>query len=868
MNCHIRKLSLAALSVGLCACSMLGERKDSTRLDVDTSTLPQMKVMSKKNTVVENDDAALTANKDPLKVVEFKSKYLPANVDVPTFVKEKKIGLDHVMGIDKQLPKGVDGGGLVFGLGTQIVGRMDVLENPSDDIKEQIGYNEAAADSKTEELIQKDAAYEGQIINLIAQGVSKFDLTKTQIDQLAANTIDDKGVSLTDKVSGEIKKQLSKDVIDVTEFVFGNLSAETQTDIRSLFKPDLGLLEFVETKNFIVGIHPSGEVTAYWLNKGTYQLVPADKVKVETVDGNMQITLEIVRENVTTDDLNKIELTMSTNREQKVPMGQLKIGDGAPVFSEPHKQVSTYTLRVKKSSDNNAPAPNAETTKEQETPENKPAEETPPAAQTSEQQTVTHTTAPTTPEKPTAQPTVSPNSLTADQKTKIKDITTPPAPTKADSTSNHRGTPTPQIIKPVTTKADTAQTKPAAPVDSTKTTTAARDSSAVKPANSNLAIESMKKLTALFSAGKDWFKTSWFNPTMLGHSKEFYILDDDEFIYSTNDYNSRDFQAQNFNEFGKNEAEVNAICNQFTYQRTMTVPVTFKAPREHTSSPYFTLVQKNSSGKEIKETRTYAETVVDQFKYLGSGPEGFKDPFGAKGKILANAVAGIMNTPPALRDQEFKIKICFDDAKKNGSKNYKAFWTSSEAKRTYNIDKDGIASVAGENSKPWFESQWNEATVNGKKLSKFKTRNPQNGVGFSDFNIQCRSDNDCYGVFNLTFRRKLPVAKVMAYINTADMKAFRSSFVESLTNSDSGRELVIQNEIIAFGGFALDVNSKVADAKYIAPQKLKDGGVINYNSNSIQDPIYSTFPGELAEMYLRIIPKDFGDVAASVYASK
>ncbi|MEZ4845909.1 MAG: hypothetical protein R2877_02780 [Bdellovibrionota bacterium] len=447
MNRQIRKLSLAALSVSLCACSMLGERKDSTRLDIDQDSLPQIKVLSKSTS---GSDSVLTADnsgKDPFKVVNLTTKYLHPSLDASKVVRDKKIGLLHVMqeevdGEKKSLPPEIDTASLFFGLGGKITGDLDIIENPDDDLKELIKFDETAAQTKREEMIQKNPSCEGHITDLFAQGQVQFDLSQTQISDLAANTINE-GKSLSADVENEIKEELAKrdpskadDPIDVTEKIFGNLSSETQKNIRALFKPDVGLFFLVETKHFSICIPESRkDLQAYLLDKNGLQSILPENVKIEESADGLIVTIRTIRQNVTKSDLDQIKLAMKGQEDESIPFGQLKFGDKeVPVFSSTHNEVTEYTFHVnlpkKESAEQASDNPDEPEKKDETTP--------PSDSQTGQVSEVTTAVEPSNKEPVTVEHP-SKHTLPIDQKTKVQDdILTPVMPARSDSTFTKR----------------------------------------------------------------------------------------------------------------------------------------------------------------------------------------------------------------------------------------------------------------------------------------------------------------------------------------------------------------------------------------------------------------------------------------------
>lgn len=845
MNANKHLLVIGILLSSLYGCSMLGDRKESTKLDIDHNELPQIKVLKSKSSSDKQDDATdsdKNAKIDLDKTVDFRSKYLHASMDAEKIVEEKKIGLIHLMqgevnGEKKHLPAGFDSAMIVFGLGTEIQGNLNIIDNPSDDLKASIGYTEAGADAKKQELIQKNPECEDRIYETTAQGLSNFNLSKTQIDQLAKNTvINDSGKTLSDEVTGEIKKELSKDTLDVTEYVFGNLPKDTQKTIRALFKPDLGLLVFEETKNFTTCLLPNKTAMAYVLDQNGYVFIPQKQIQVEWVDGNYQITFNVIRDNVTVQDLNKITLMLKGQEDVKVPMGQLKIGDnGISVFQEPHKQVSTFKFRMKGPDQASAPASDQEQTSSPTTQTTPPSTDQQP---TVDQQTIPPTDlAPISSKNTTTKndsvptlsdPTVIPVVTPATNKTIEK--TNPPSNVQGKKTTSAPSTPARSTATssnqtgPISGRDDNDETpKPSVPVH-LKPDSVNKDSAKTQPPANLVSTE------APIVRKYEKSNSPWYNTKHNGYEENFYKYDSEKkvFAYQPNGMNENIWDDSAFKgNIPFTDQEVRTKCSGYEYIRNMTFKTELERPAEFDQTNYI------SNGQF---TKSYQTVLFDQLY-----PEiGYKDV--TKDMVLATT------TPPhGAKTQIWEIKLCFDS-----QKNFLAFWSATETRSTnFVLGDSSSVQFTGDNPKHWYKMALQDQFIAGKKPVGF---NPYRKA-LSSMDIEQNPVTKKYAIrYQLGFKRSIPARMLMAYINQkyiAGTKEVAGGLVKV------GPEKVLKGieegfsngpgrtETFVYGGFEFDPTVKgETTAQILSPQQMQLYGYTKAQDYIPPSSGYIFFPGE------------------------
>jgi hypothetical protein len=822
MNRHIQKLSFAALSVSLCACSMLGERQESTRLDIDGDSLPQIKVIAKKTSTDPTDiTTGEEANRDPFKYISLNTRYVHPTLDASKVVKEKKIGLMHVMqeevnGQKQSLPPEIDTASLFFGLGGKITGQLNIIKNPDDDFKSLIKYDESAVQAKHEEMIQTDPACEGRITEIFAQGEAKFDLSQTQIAELANNTIIEEGKSLRDSLDKEIKEELAKkdpskanEPIDVTKTIFGNLSDDTQNNIRALFKPDVGLLVFIETKHFSICIPESGEnIRAYLLDNNGYQPILPEHVKATKDANGLVITINTVRNNVTKSDLDKKKLSME-GQEEEIPLGQLKFGEKeVPVFNNTHNEITEYVFHLTIPEQSQASKPLSEETKEKETeaPIADVKTEQPAAASnnTSASPTAPKNTPPAVITPPTSG--TEPKPVSSSTKSKLKDHS-PDMTSKSDTTSK-RAT----VDKPKDAPA-TASIPPTLKGDTVRT-----DTATTKKPSTSVTLDA-----PIITKYKRKNAPVWYSPLHNGYEEKFYQKDEDgEWVYQPNGGNSKIWDDSKFQKVGFTDEQVNEKCSGYEYIRNLVFKADLLTPAEFNKTDYI---------KTANFTKTYEEVLYDQLR-----PEiGWDD-------ITTEMVKAATHTPEGSRNQTWELKVCFDS-----NKSFLAFWSAQETRSTNFYWSGSTAVFTGDNPNHWYVHSMEDHFVANKKPRGFNSYRGQ--YPLSNLVIaQNPTTKEWTVMMQLGFKRNIPARLLMAYINRDHVSGFAIKSRDYVLNEiEKGfAKSPGRTETFVYGGFTFDPAQKGEQyAELQTPNQISANGLISPTDSLIPWSIgHIMFPGE------------------------
>jgi len=894
MKVNKQLLVIGVVLSSLYGCSMLGERKESTKVDIDGSPISQIKIIPKKEAEDKTDgkDEDLASLDLSATNLDCSMKLVHPSKNAKEYILEKKINLTSVdtgkplgrpTGQDTDVFNEMDRPQMFFELGGEIAGRLNIIE-PTDANLEQIAtsigrkpeelpYTDAKAHELQAKIIEKIPASEGHIRSIVAVGNAKVSLAKVDLAVL--------NLSVTER---NAIQNHTTDLSKVAPKPFAvTLNQEQQLKMFLSFDPKLDEFTVTMIQFIMMYLPENGDPYALVATVNGFQEVPASNITIK--DGVVRI---VVEEEVSKNDLQRYKISNGKTLEQITFKSTDQKEDGTeemvrrPVFTqEKYKQQTTLTFMASSDAPTTTDQP-AATQPDEAAPANgstdQPVSVQP--ANTDPQvhaQTGSDPVQPTIPDATVDQPSgnETPLSNAAENGAAAKPVA--PA-TVNDPIADVVNFPNNVVNQPDTAgkarkDSTTIAVKPVA-VDSAATAT--------RPADSKINASSMEKLVKAYGAKKEDFQHLWFNPTMIGHSKAFYQYNGSKFVYKTDDYNSKFFDTKFFPQSGKTKAQVDEICRGYDYQRSFTLPITVGAPPEASMKPYFTLTATDAKGKEVKKEKSLNDVVLDQFLIIAPPPpppppsEGFfggiKDSFSGtvaagtnlvREDAIENAITGMLNVPDVVKNQDFKGIICFDEDKKD----FRAFWSSSDTERTYTLNQ-GYADVSGtKNENSWFESQNTEATTNGLAITKFFTRN--RSKGFSNINMVCRSKSDCFLTFMLTFRHQLSVANVMAHINEDDMSSFRVEFAESLsTKGKNGKDQVIQSEKVIFGAIPMTTTAAVATEEYISAEKMKNAGLISYPAN-ITESGYTTLPGELADIYFRLIPTKSAEVlAAETYAMR
>lgn len=347
MRKQLTMLLLGTIAGSLCACSVLGERQESTKKDLDETSIAQMKVLNKKKNNSSSDEEAkkdsdAEANLDPATVVNYKSQYLQANLNAEKYVSDHGINFNQIKeteikGVKYTMPGDVDRLSLFCGLGGRVNAKLKRVD-ADDNYKEQVHYDEQAAKDIQAKMAEANPECTS-FSEVFAQGSANFNLDDVDLNKIAENTNDENG-SMKDYLLKEAKKKNP----DVNSLLFKNLPQELIDQFTSSFQPDLKIITI--NKNIQVYFPTScssmPEKPAAFVREGK-KFVPAESVKIDTEKKTVTI---ITRTQINKDDLAKMELNVGD--KQKIEMDDLKFGEKkiSVMSNDTYEVLSTYELQM------------------------------------------------------------------------------------------------------------------------------------------------------------------------------------------------------------------------------------------------------------------------------------------------------------------------------------------------------------------------------------------------------------------------------------------------------------------------------------------------------------------------------------------
>lgn len=324
---------------------------------------------------------------------------------------------------------------------------------------------------------------------------------------------------------------------------------------------------------------------------------------------------------------------------------------------------------------------------------------------------------------------------------------------------------------------------------------------------------------------------------MNGYAKNFYDEDGD---YEPGNKNWEFWDDSKYNKIAYNDASVNSTCSKYTYTRDLTLNVVIQPPSE-------------------SKDKTYKKLLFDQ--YYVKDAEGER-PSPIDGPI-EDLVKASMNTPNGLKNQTWKIKVCFDN---DGQ--YTAFLSSNDTRAsTYTRKDDFSIELKEDKSNHWLQvSKSADVYVPGKSPpagfnAARKSRVP------SMLSVICDGGGtNCTVKFQLKFMRDFDGNMMMAYINKGDFSdrtvfgigSSADEIYEKIAKSfekpnKRGTHKVNRNEIVVYGGFELNpAKTGSAPANYISPITLNATGKLGAGGYVPNVSAQILFPGESSELYLNV----------------
>lgn len=817
-------LGFGIVTAFLSSCSLMGSRQESTKKDLEGNNISQLKIHTSPVKKANPDDPnAATAN-DTSKI-GLDTRFLPS-LDVKKYVQDKKINLKQIIG-EEELPKDLNRAFLFFGLDGKISGTLNVKSGPDDRFIEQTGYDEAVASGKKDELVAKDPTCEGNIEDIFAEGSAKFDLSQTQLDDLARNTIREDGTNAREELVKEVQKAKSNNnpdaVVDVTSIVFNDLSESTQKGIKALFKPDVGLLLLLKAYYMQVCYSPTGKHSAFVSDSDGYRYIPSSSIKTEQVNGKLKLEIQETKK-ITEEKMRKSNFVLK-NSDENIPFETLTFGEGIPVFTNTEcNEVTNYTLYHDVPKQSVAEKP-TDLTNPQTDPIVDDQKEVVPASntQTPDVNTVT-APLPATDNSQSTSPSAATTTVTNNSNEPFKLKDKPVTPHQSNqNTSTTKKVEVPEALQ--TNEEYQASQKD----NATKKTSENVSKNSEKKGTPPQAIAAIPAVVTAFT--KSPGLPVWFNPQLNGHSKQFYREEGKNVAYDPGDKNFKFWDLAPFQKASFTDEEVNAKCAEYKYSRTLEFTAHVNPPSEVTKEKYFTF----SNGA----SKSYADVLFDQFSTDGNGND----------NVVKALVQASLYTPPGIDKQNWKIKIGFGDDGK-----FTAFLTSDELRATsYHLKEDGHTVVLDGSAK----RHWREISLKDQFAGPIPEgfNSNRKKYNLSSFSIDCsKGPNNCVALFQLDFKRLITADILLAYLNRKKLdesyvyflapKKVLSGIRESFTKHPN------KNEVVVYGGFNFNpAEVGEVQAKFESQIDLTAQGYFFANSDV---KAHIIFPGENSELYLRI----------------
>lgn len=823
MKIRIQQLLVGALVLSFTACSMLGDRKESTKLDLDLEEFSGLKVLSKKKndaTSLETDDAALEAS-DQSTIVKYGVKFKHPTLDVGKYIEENKVNFDQIDGT-KPLPREgeIDRAHLFFGQGGIIRGNLAIVD-ATDDLKEKIHFEEQKASDVEATIKETSPTAITKIV--FATGKAKIYLDETNIDRLAANSPSKvfEGKSVRDDLMRAIEKQKlaqtdaekKASADEIQTLLFKSVPPEVQNEIYSLFNPNVdpekNNVTFEVAQVFIIGTptDSSAPIVYVW-DSGAFVQVPAEQVKrTEQDDGSTR--LEFTTKKLVTMD--QISTEYVINPETNLTLASITFGKekATPVFqSNEHQKETSYVLIV-----GNAPASEEETNPTETAPETpvetKPVDGTTPAE---------------------APATTTPGTAIVDS----------PARINLDPSNDPLVVDVPAPLK-VENKPDAGKPQPSVPASLAP----AKEEPKAASSSSSMVVDA----ALLEKFGKKKFVPLWYNTKHGGYEREFYVNEGGKWVYRPGEANRGFWDDSYFKkDNGLTDTEVANRCSGYAYVRTLYFNINLQPPVELTGSANANYITGNSKGKF---TKTYRDVLFDQLMI------DIKDE-----PVSREFVDGATHPPKGASVQPWEVKVCFD-----GKKGFNAFWSSNETRSTgYRLEGKADVVFQGDNPKHWYPVSTNDHFIR-KPPAGFNENRMK--YPLSNLVIHQHPVTKKYAVsMQLGFQRNIRAKMLIAYINRNYIsgRALIYSAEDILQKVENGFDTGPgRTETFIYGGFTFDPSQKGQyTATYMTAARMIAEGYVDASNSAPSKAADVHFPGEASVLNL------IGQQAANgeVYASR
>lgn len=843
-------IGISTLALTLSSCSMMGTRKDATKVDLDGDPITQMKVirpdssgLTKKNAAEEGKQE--TADLTKGESVAYATQFVHPSISAEKYVKDNKINFWQISGNksfmqetkSSPLPQDLDRASYFFGLGGKLSGDLKIVKDLTDDQKSWMNYDDQKVSEIQAKMIEKDPTCDGHMMSLAAAGEVSVRLDDTNIEEILQNTKIDSssdGKTLRDMLKTIDPQTKSEEKVPVV--YFKNLNDKTQTQIKGSFDPNLGTLSFPIASG--IELCDSKTPQAYVIDMGEYTQIDPKDVSITEEGGQKKYVINL-KKHVTSAQIQKFKGTgnkslkdltfglsdLSGSEEASNP------GEKLPVFNEqqPHEQHTQYTFYTN---------PNGSTKQSTKTAEQPKAN----AAEIKNDQTIVKNEPDIVVTEVDDQ---GPGSVPAE----LNSNDLPPGTKVVENSKNKKeesGTPNTNGQNNTVVSEIPDALKPNEKLNEKNKILNNNDKNTVKngtlTAKSNTppsSIARVPEVVTKFSKNV----TVAYDPKLNGIAFAFYPggkYNAGEHNASTSGYWQKNNAAYTTQAQALKEQDVNAACSAYQFDKKVSMNVSLKA-RSNTAGYY-----NGKSYAQVLGDQIYADVEVPA--YITSSQ---------KDDIVKQIVNAILHIPSPSNSQKWDMRICFDP--KNG---FVGFWTSDETKKTYSY-KDGVLSYSNGSQSKWIKA----STISESNLNTPPNFNPlRKTMPSSLFSIRCKKNDpsDCVGIFQLGIKRAFDPARLMSYLDLTKIQGVtilgmvtgRNDILDGLnkgfTKIADGSPKVNRLGIHIFGGFKFDPNSKTKGTEEVQFLSLKDLLASGYISSSDMSGNFTgkgmiTFDGALSE---------------------
>jgi hypothetical protein len=828
MKSNIQNMALLPLLFVVTSCSFLGERQESTRIDLDESKIPQMKVITSKGKKDSKKGGTDTAQTTGVASAYYEAKYVDPTTKAVDFIKQTNISLKDVGNESHQL----DTAAIFFDLGALLKSNTDTLEATPENLKKIAAYSEA----KVKEL-EKTLACGEQLQSAIIEGSA---------------LVDPENAALGDLLSDADKKMyLKADLDDAAKETakYKDLKEAMKAQLNIIFVPELNKIRVAFAHHMLFC-----KAAAFISDYKDY--VKIDPANITVEDGKVTLRYSKLASN------QEIADTKLLNPE--VPsLGQLEFGldKKSKVFSnKAHKKevlITVMTEKVPASTTTAQTSPDSEDADE-ESEEEDYEEEVEPARPLTETEVIHQLNNLRSPA--TAQ--YASTGAMGGSSTTLATFTQgfQPATTVIKQPTH--------VITPITDEElQTIVSASSYLKDNTAT-------SALTPTWFNPSLQKHSQKFYVFEGGKYVYKPGKRNVDPWNDS-----------FYGT----ETNLQGAAPNPM-LSDQQVQQKCSDYKYQKTMQFKVRFEPTRNAIKNDFY--VWPNGSKMSFRQVLMDQLSVdTDNFDQKGDGEddedetvEASSEPISIsqqqwensltmKQKVVNSLINAALYLPEATKTQLWDLTTCFQKkSETTQGPDYLAFFASDETRTIYKarnarntkfLNKQKAAVADRKNPTPWIQNSVREEldpNINADAFFDVFNKDRKNPHSYMKMTcIDRDGGKNCFMVFQFPFKRETSVNTLWHYLNPAKIMKHMHETVYLSFEEIKALGGVARNEIWVAGGFKIDLKGadKSVEAFYSPNELFSEGAV----TQSLDPEMASTFPGDNCNLEYEI--KKIGAAPAS-----